>query len=142
MIFKRDRFLGHFVLVGIFILFVSMFNGQLFAKNQVGPSASNDIELIMYEAVGCHYCAAWNKNIGVIYDETAEGRFAPLRRIDLHMDDQPKNVKPVIYTPTFVLYKKGREVGRLTGYVSEDFFWSMLSPMLKKTWLSRQGATK
>ena len=99
---------------------------------KIGKPHEPGITLIMFEQEGCHYCELWDKNIGVFYDKTPEGHFAPLRRVDIHMDDKVPNVKPVIFTPTFVLYKNGNEVGRLTGYMSDDFFWGLLSPMLKK----------
>jgi len=97
---------------------------------QAGEKAQG-LRLIMFERDGCHYCEVWNRNVGVSYDKTDEGRFAPLERRDLG-DGVGEGVKPVVFTPTFVLVKNGREVGRLTGYISEDFFWGLLQPLLEK----------
>ncbi len=103
---------------------------------------AHKLELIMFEQEGCHYCQAWDDDIGVVYDKTPEGKFAPLRKIDIHTDEKLPNVRPVVFTPTFVLYKKGREVGRITGFISEDFFWSMLETMLKKHGFGNRGQEK
>jgi hypothetical protein len=50
-------------------------------------------------------------------------------------EDWPKDlekVKAVLFSPTFVVMDKGREVGRILGYPGEDFFWPMLEEILKK----------
>ena len=41
-------------------------------------------------------------------------------------------LKPVIYTPTFVLIDNGKEIGRIIGYPGEDFFWGLLNEMVGK----------
>lgn len=97
-------------------------------------SARAETVLIMAEEAGCMWCALWNKEIAPIYPKTAEGRAAPLRRIDIH-DDPPPDIsfaRPLTYTPTFVLVNEGTEVARIEGYPGEDFFWGLLEQMLKE----------
>lgn len=90
------------------------------------------VELIMVEEVGCVWCAEWNETIAPIYPKTAEGKFAPLRRIDIH-DPSPADLtfksRPM-FTPTFILVDQGRELGRIEGYPGEDFFWGLLERIL------------
>lgn len=91
-------------------------------------------ELVMFESAGCIWCATWNREVGVIYDKTAEARIAPLRRVDI---DGPRpadlvGVGAIIYTPTFVLIDEGREIGRILGYPGEANFWGLLGVELKK----------
>ena len=89
-------------------------------------------ELIMFEEKWCEWCERWERDVGVIYHKTAEGRRAPLRRIDIH-DGPPAGVTLVSrpqYTPTFVLVDRGREVGRIEGYPGEGFFWGLLGRLL------------
>jgi len=91
-------------------------------------------ELVMYESPACVWCERWNQEIAPAYPKTAESRMAPLRRVDID-DDRPadlKNIKGVIYTPTFVLVHLGQEVGRITGYPGEDFFWGLFEELVKK----------
>ena len=40
--------------------------------------------------------------------------------------------RDVIFTPTFVLMENNKELGRLEGYSSEDFFWELLEMILEK----------
>ncbi len=87
----------------------------------------------MVEEHGCLWCARWNRDISGIYPKTPEGAAAPLRRIDIRQplpEDLEFARKPV-YTPTFVLFSDGHEVGRIEGYPGEDFFWGLLGMMLK-----------
>ncbi|WP_218940251.1 hypothetical protein [Denitrobaculum tricleocarpae] len=86
----------------------------------------------MFEEAGCPWCARWDRDIAPIYPKTREGKEAPLRRVDLHGDwpDDLPELKPVHYTPTFVLIADGREVGRIQGYPGEDFFWGLLAELI------------
>ena len=92
-------------------------------------------ELLMFESDDCVWCKAWNAEIGPIYPKTAEGRRAPLRRVDIHAKrpDDLLDIQGVRFTPTFVLVDdRGREVGRINGYPGEDFFWGLLSELITK----------
>ena len=92
--------------------------------------ASVAAELVMVRQIGCSWCVLWDKEIGEKYASTEEGRLAPVRMVMLH-DPLPAAVKlPVTITPTFLLLDEGREVGRITGYPGESFFWEMLSDLL------------
>lgn len=91
-------------------------------------------ELIMIEQVGCHWCAVWNRDVGIVYAKTKEGKRAPLRRLDLN-DKIPEDLSSIRierFTPTFILVEGNREIGRIRGYPGEDFFWGLLGQMLEK----------
>lgn len=91
-------------------------------------------ELVMFEQLGCTWCAAWDAEVGGAYAVTEEGRQAPLRRVDID-DDRPRDladVGAVRFTPTFVVIDQGREVGRILGYPGEDMFYGLLDQILKK----------
>lgn len=91
-------------------------------------------ELLMFEEPGCHWCARWHEEVGDAYPLTAEGRTAPLRRLDL-ADGAPEAVtlaERPRYSPTFVLVDNGVEVGRIEGYPGEDFFWGLLGSMIER----------
>jgi hypothetical protein len=91
------------------------------------------LELVMFERAGCLYCRAWLAEIGPIYLKSAEGRLAPLRRVDIAGPRPPDlaAVSGIVYTPTFVLRRDGREIGRITGYPGEAFFWGLLGNLLR-----------
>ena len=92
------------------------------------------LQLVMFEQMACEWCEAWDEEVGEIYPRTAEGRRAPLRRVDIH-DDRPADLAAINgsrFTPTFVLVADGREVGRITGYAGDAFFWDLLGQLLDK----------
>ena len=90
-------------------------------------------ELIMFEERGCFWCARWNEEIAPIYPKTAEAKIAPLRRVDLHAPrpNDLAGIGAVTFSPTFVLFHEGAEIGRIEGYPGEAFFWGLLGQMLK-----------
>ncbi len=114
--------------IGKFATGVGIVAAWLFAAALPAPAA----ELVMFERAGCVWCARWDRDVGTVYARTPEGRMAPLRRVDVGAGrvDEPGLAAPVRYTPTFVLIDRGREVGRITGYIGDDAFWGLLGKML------------
>jgi thioredoxin-related protein len=97
-------------------------------------SLSSAAELVMFESEACEWCEVWDEEIGVAYDKTSEAKVVPLRKVDI--DDGPhpdfKHLEGLIYTPTFVVMDRGKELGRIIGYPGEDFFWQFLNEILVK----------
>jgi hypothetical protein len=111
----RNAFIALFMLVG-------------------ASSAGQAAELVMFRQAMCEWCEVWDDEVGVVYNKTREGQQAPIRQIDIHVE-RPANlkaIKPVIFTPTFVLFENDIEIGRIQGYPGEAFFWDLLSQMLKE----------
>lgn len=97
----------------------------------VEPAGPTGVRLFMVEDVGCPYCAKWDREVGVAYAKSAEGRFAPLVR-RYRRDPEIAFLKDIVYSPTFVVVQDGTEIGRITGYPAADFFWPMLVDILVK----------
>lgn len=95
--------------------------------------ASAAYELIMVEQQGCHYCERWKEEIGPIYPKTDVGMFAPIRMVDItNVDSIPEIAAAVVFTPTFIITDRDREITRMEGYMSEDFFWGVLQMILER----------
>lgn len=94
--------------------------------------------LIMVDDPACQYCRRWNKEVGAGYARTPEGRAAPLKRVGRN-SKALSGFAPVVYTPTFILVREGREVGRITGYPGQFFFWEELTALLASAGLEAKG---
>ena len=105
----------------------------LTAAVMLSISCATAAELVMFRQEGCPWCAAWDRDISAIYGKTDIGRRVPLQMVDIH-GDRPKFAlkSTVVYTPTFVLVEKDREVGRIEGYISDYFFWGLLERLLEQ----------
>jgi hypothetical protein len=88
--------------------------------------------LVMVEEAGCVYCQRWHAEVGGAYEKSAEGRFAPLKRVAIGAPEL-SHLTGLRFTPTFVLMHGDREIGRITGYPGADFFWGLLGELLAKT---------
>ena len=95
------------------------------------PAPAFSTELLMVHEEACFWCEAWENEIGPIYSKTAEGKFAPLSKIDLADSVNDERLAGlVIFTPTFILIKDDKEIARIEGYPGEDFFWALLEQAL------------
>ncbi len=99
-----------------------------------GSAKGGAAELVMFEEAGCEWCDLWNQQVGIVYSKTPEGRRAPLRNVNINdpRPDDLMNVTGIVYTPTFVVVDNGVELGRIVGYLGEDFFWGYLDNILSK----------
>lgn len=104
------------------------------ALGTVSAKAAGQLQLVMFDRVGCPWCAMWDKEVGNVYHKTWEGERAPLRRLSMH-PPYPSDlafIKDILYSPTFVLVKDGREIGRIVGYPGEAHFYVQLSQLIEK----------
>lgn len=91
--------------------------------NAFAQAFSGRNALLMVDDPACVYCRKWMREVSQGYQASAEGRAFPLvRRNRGHADLAV--FQGVIYTPTFLVLAKGREVGRIVGYTGADFFWA------------------
>jgi len=95
---------------------------------------ANSAELLMIESESCEWCETWHEEVGLVYANTLEGKYAPLRRVDIAdiSSSSSINLRLPNFTPTFIVLDGGREVARIIGYPGEEFFWPMLIDALKK----------
>jgi hypothetical protein len=91
--------------------------------------AAPAVRLIMVEEPGCRFCRRWDAEIAPGYRRSAEGRFAPLKRVRRGAPEI-RGLAPVVFTPTFIVMRSGQELGRVTGYPGADYFYSELRPIL------------
>lgn len=111
---------------------------QVNAPSPVTLARAEAATLIMVDDPACHYCRRWNKEVGGGYGRTGEGRAAPLQRV--RRDSKIlRGFAPVVYTPTFILVRDGREVGRITGYPGQLYFWEELSQMMSSAGIKTKG---
>lgn len=105
----------------------------LLGMQQVHFAQADGLELIMFEENGCQWCEKWNEEIAPIYPKTTEGKLAPLKRLNIHDDlgSPYDEIEGLYFTPTFVLVENGVELGRITGYPGEFFFWPLLSDIFE-----------
>jgi hypothetical protein len=101
------------------------------ADAAISPELRSGVALLLVQDPGCPYCARWDEEVRPGYERSPEGRFAPLvRRLRSHPDVAA--FPGVVYSPTFIVLRDGREVGRLIGYPGADFFWAQIGEILLK----------
>lgn len=108
----------------------------LLATAGTATAAGGGTVLIMVDEPGCQYCRKFDAEVGRSYPRTAEGQFAPLVRVRRKAPEL-RGLAPVIYTPTFILMRRGEELGRITGYPGAAYFYSELEEILSKAGYSR-----
>ncbi len=106
---------------------------MLLAMGILTSKAAVSAELLMLEQKGCAYCEKFDREIAPAYPKTAEGKIAPLRRIDINekWPEDLADIKPTTLTPTFILIENNQESGRLYGYNGDEYFWFLLGELLE-----------
>lgn len=115
--------------VQIFVAQVLILAASLACATTPNAKSQAAVYLVMLDDLGCEYCELWQREVGVIYHKTQQGRFAPLRRYR-HGAVPYRKFDNVHYSPTFIVVRGEKEVGRIVGYPGEDFFWAMLDKIL------------
>ena len=128
-----------------FIASVAVFaagGGALRAQQQPvdggAVARAQTVQLIMVDDPACGYCRRWHRDVGAGYGRTAEGRAAPLQTVSRDAKIL-RNFAAVVYTPTFILVRDGREVGRITGYPGQLFFWEELASLMLSAGITTKG---
>ncbi|WP_233192678.1 thioredoxin domain-containing protein [Acidimangrovimonas sediminis] len=109
-----------------------------------GDDVPQGLALVMFQQAGCPWCARWNDEVAPGYPKSTEGQLAPLVRRDIHAE-VPAGMAltaPPQFTPTFVLMRDGKELGRIQGYPGADFFWAMLDKLLTGAGVDPNAAPK
>ena len=97
------------------------------------PSRAPSAELVMFETRYCAYCRLFDRKVAPEYAQSRAGAMLPIKKVDIDRQGTAGYPlrKPIIATPTFVLFDKGRELARITGYTGKDNFFKIVSQMLK-----------
>lgn len=98
-------------------------------------SAAEGPALVMLERHDCPWCRRWLREVGeTSWNLSDLGRRAPLRRVDVArgMPEDLRRIANWRFTPTFVLVAGGSEIGRITGYQADLFFWQQAEALLAR----------
>ena len=127
---KRMKLSSLAILVKFFAR-ATLFGALFIASSLSGARAA---ELVMFEQAGCVWCETFGREIATVYDKTAEGVRAPLRRVDIAaaLPSDLAFIAVERLTPLFVLVENGREIGRIRGYPGENHFWGLLGVLIKQ----------
>mgnify|MGYP000283049710 CR=1 FL=1 len=88
-------------------------------------------ELIAVEHARCAICLRFDATVARSYRRSAEGRAAPLRRVDIARR-VPAYVEGIRVVPTFILRDKGREIGRFEGFTDAASFYRRVGALLAR----------
>ena len=116
------------LLLGLAGLVASATNMPLHAS--ADTTTHNDSPVLIYiYSPECGACRQFDREVGPIYEKTAESLALPLERvlIDEWQADRHQLVEcastEVIGTPTFLQIRNCQELDRITGYSDAELFW-------------------
>ena len=97
-------------------------------------SHAGDRELVMFSSKSCVYCQVFNREVAPNYRWSKAARKAPLMEIDLNKYGSGgySLKRGITVTPTFVMFRRGREVARILGYPGKKNFYKLVNHMLKR----------
>ena len=116
------------LLLGLAGLVASATNMPLHAS--ADKTTHNDSPVLIYiYSPECGACRQFDREVGPIYEKTAESLALPLERVLINdwQANQHQLVEcasaEVIGTPTFLQIRDCQELDRITGYSDAELFW-------------------
>jgi thioredoxin-related protein len=94
--------------------------------------AASDYQLLVLEVEDCVYCYLFRRDVAPGYMASPRAKTVPIRFVDLNHASLDGFVldRPVDAVPTVLVVKKGKEVGRVSGYVGPEPFYHAINRLL------------
>lgn len=98
------------------------------------PSRAGDTELVMFGSKSCVYCQVFKREVAPNYRWSKAARKAPLKEVNMERSGTGGYSlrRRITVTPTFVMFKRGREVARIRGYPGKKNFYRMVRQILRR----------
>jgi len=98
------------------------------------PQPGASMALIVIETPGCFYCRLFHRDVRPAYEATARAREVPMLFLDLKAAKARQLAldRPIDVLPTVVLFRNGREVSRIPGYMAPDNFVRVINYLLSR----------
>ena len=90
-------------------------------------------EIVVFETENCIYCELFRRDVLPRYLRSPRARSVTIRFADAHRATTSGRLlkAPITVVPTFILMRRGREVGRITGYTGPTPFFQMVGRLIK-----------
>jgi thioredoxin-related protein len=90
--------------------------------------------LIVIEEPGCFYCRLFRRDVRPAYEASQRARDVPMRFLDLKAAKARRLAfeRPIDILPTVVLFRDGREVSRIPGYMAPKNFVRVIDYLLSR----------
>ena len=94
----------------------------------VMPNPDGD-EIIVFEVKNCIYCQLFRRDVLPGYRLSRRARAVPMRFLDARQPaaQTARLNAPLNQVPTIVVFRRGKEVGRITGYTGPSAFYQLLN---------------
>ena len=99
------------------------------------PAQAANKELVMFGTNSCVYCRLFKREVAGNYRYSRLGHKLPLREVNVSRHGTAGYALrggPITVTPTFVMFKHGREVARIRGYPGKKNFYRMVRQMIRQ----------
>ncbi len=112
---------------GLVLVLLLAFSAPVVAK-------AGNKKLVMFGSKSCVYCQIFNREVAPNYRWSKMARKAPLKHVDINTQGTGGYAlrSRITVTPTFVMFKRGREVARIRGYPGKKNFYRMVRQILKR----------
>ncbi len=91
-------------------------------------------KLVMFETKNCNYCRIFTRDVLPDFQMSRLSFKVPFEDVDMDKEGiAGYNLKhPVVSTPTFTMMNRGKEIGRITGYLPKKKFFRAVRYLLRK----------
>ncbi len=91
-------------------------------------------KLVMFETKSCNYCKIFTRDVLPHFQMSRLSFKVPFQDVDIDKEGMGgyKLKYRIVSTPTFTMLNRGKEVGRITGYLPKKKFFRAVRYLLRK----------
>jgi thioredoxin-related protein len=118
----------------VLIAIAPLSRGQAVPHAERPARPASAMKLIVIEVPGCFYCRLFRRDVLPLYEASPRAREIPMLVLDLKTAKARKLAfaRPINVLPTVVVFRAGKEIGRIPGYMAPDIFFRSINYLLSR----------
>ena len=120
--------------IAVLLAFAPLSRGYAVQHAETSARPASAMQLIVIEIPGCFYCRLFRRDVLPLYEASPRARAIPMLVLDLKAAKARRLAfaSPINVLPTVVIFRAGREIGRIPGYMAPEIFFRSIDYLLSR----------
>jgi len=120
--------------IAVLLAIAPLSRGHAVQHAETSARPASAMMLIVVEVPGCFYCRLFRRDVLPLYEASPRAREIPMLVLGLETAKARRLAfaRPINVLPTVVLFRAGKEIGRIPGYMAPDIFFRSINYLLSR----------